>query len=161
MTVSGSPAPVEVALLARRVVAAILDTLCLTIVFTVAAYALSAATDDYEHRWTGVFFYVGIPLVLLAYFVVCEGATSRTPGKALCGLRVARRSGEPCGWAAAIVRNAFRVVDGFPYILPYFVGALILGVSSDRRRLGDRVAETSVIRNRAAPAKAATEVVGG
>ncbi len=147
MTAATVPDAFDVPLFARRSIAAIVDTLCLVVIFTLFSYGLDAATNDYEYRWTSVFFYVGTPILLLSYFVVAEGLTSRTPGKALCGVVVVRRNGEPCGWSCAIVRNVFRIVDGFPYVLPYFIGALILGTSSDRRRLGDRIAGTVVVRN--------------
>jgi uncharacterized RDD family membrane protein YckC len=88
----------------------------------------------------------------VAYYVIFEALIGATPGKLLLGLRVLNASGEKCTLKAALIRNVLRVVDAFPYLLPYLIGAIAVwtdGSSPDetlprRRRVGDRVAGTIV-----------------
>ena len=86
----------------------------------------------------------------LAFFVLCEAATGRTPGKFFSGLVVVSRSGNRCSVTQAIVRNLFRVVDEFtPGIALFLLGVtpagLFMLLSSHRQRLGDFIAGTYVI----------------
>jgi uncharacterized RDD family membrane protein YckC len=69
------------------------------------------------------------------------------------GLRVRDHTGEKCTPKGALVRNALRVVDAFPYFLPYLVGAIAIwdddsapgeGTVRRRRRVGDRLGGTIV-----------------
>jgi len=89
----------------------------------------------------------------VAYYVLFETTIGATPGKLVLGLRVRDASGSKCTPRAALIRNLFRVVDGFPYVVPYLVGAIAIwedvsapgeGSIPRRRRIGDRVAKTIV-----------------
>ena len=72
-------------------------------------------------------------------------AGRRDPGKLLLGLRVRSLDGARLTLLDATIRNALRGVDGFPYFIPYLVGAItIWSDESDRQRLGDRAAKTVV-----------------
>ena len=44
------------------------------------------------------------------------------------------------------IRTLLRVVDGFPWILPYLVGTVVAGTSSKHQRIGDMAAKTLVVR---------------
>jgi phosphoenolpyruvate carboxykinase (GTP) len=90
---------------------------------------------------------VGVLLVIAA-FAYLEARGGRTPGKALVGIRVLQLDGSPCTTLAAIVRNAFRVIDGFPGV--YLIALASLGGSRRRQRLGDQAAGTSVFVDRRA-----------
>jgi uncharacterized RDD family membrane protein YckC len=68
----------------------------------------------------------------------------RTPGKRLLGLRVVDGRGLPIGLAQSFVRTVVRVLDGMPLL--YGLGGLVCQVERHRRRLGDLVADTLVIR---------------
>lgn len=70
----------------------------------------------------------------------------RTPGKRLCGLRVVDRRGLPVTFQQSFVRNVLRALDFAP--LFYGLGGLAALLDRDRRRLGDQVADTLVIRER-------------
>jgi uncharacterized RDD family membrane protein YckC len=50
--------------------------------------------------------------------------------------------GSDVTWAASVIRNLFRVIDGF---FLYLVGAIIVWNSAKRQRLGDQVARTVVV----------------
>jgi uncharacterized RDD family membrane protein YckC len=90
----------------------------------------------------------------IAYYVVFETWLAATPGKLLLGLRVRRADGTRINLRAAVIRNLLRVVDGFPYVLPYLVGAIaawsdgsLEGEDEARarhRRIGDRAGGTIV-----------------
>lgn len=70
----------------------------------------------------------------------------RTPGKRLCGLRVVDRRGLPVTFQQSFVRNVLRALDFAPVF--YGLGGLAALLDRDRRRLGDLVADTLVIRER-------------
>ena len=79
----------------------------------------------------------------LGYYVICEALTGMTVGKRMVGIRVVDENGEHLSLAAAVIRNALRLVDGFLF---YLVGAIFALVSPLGQRLGDRVAGTVVVR---------------
>jgi uncharacterized RDD family membrane protein YckC len=92
-------------------------------------------------------------VLVVAYYTVFEAALGVTPGKFVLGLRVRDRTGEKPTPKASLIRNALRIVDAFPYVIPYLVGAIAIwnddswsgdGTVSRRRRIGDRVAGTIV-----------------
>ena len=68
----------------------------------------------------------------------------RTPGKQLLGLRVVDGRGLPLSLEQALVRNVVRALDFAPVF--YGLGALACQYDARRRRLGDIVADTLVIR---------------
>jgi uncharacterized RDD family membrane protein YckC len=84
-------------------------------------------------------------LLTIVYFVVFETAVGATFGKLLLGLRVRYEDGTPIGFGASLARNLFRVLDAFPYFLPYLAGAISIWSSSKRQRFGDRAARTIVV----------------
>jgi len=77
--------------------------------------------------------------------VCLEGRYGITPGKWLLGLRTVRTTLRPCGVARAIVRNVFYCFD-LPLLLTPLPAAISLMFSDHRQRLGDRVADTIVVR---------------
>lgn len=89
-----------------------------------------------------------LPL-LLAYFSLLEGLTSRTPGKMLAGLRVARVDGTAPDTFHSFVRNLLRLLWVTP-LGPVFVlvDAFALGRTELDQRLGDLAAGTVVLDER-------------
>lgn len=81
--------------------------------------------------------------IFFAYYVICEAIFGRTIGKRLVGLRVVDGEGQHIGLGASFVRNLLRLVDGLFF---YFIAAAVWS-SPRRQRLGDRVANTFVIRD--------------
>jgi uncharacterized RDD family membrane protein YckC len=90
----------------------------------------------------------------IAYYVVFETWFAATPGKLVLGLRVRSEDGTRIDLQAALTRNLLRVIDGFPYVVPYLVGAIAAWsdgspegedeARSRHRRIGDRVGGTIV-----------------
>jgi len=84
-----------------------------------------------------------------AYWIVPEALWSgKSLGKLALRLRVVDAQGGPITVGQAIVRNLMRIVDFLP--LYYAAGAIAIFVSSRNQRLGDMVAGTVVVRDRAA-----------
>jgi len=69
----------------------------------------------------------------------------RTPGKRALRLRVIDARGLPVSLHQSIVRNIVRMLDFAPAF--YGVGAIAMLVTPSRRRLGDLVADTVVVRD--------------
>ena len=84
-------------------------------------------------------------LITVAYFVLLEGLAGATVGKFVLGVRVRGLDGSRIGLGPALVRTLARVVDAFPYVIPYLVGGIVVSRSDTRQRLGDRWARTVVI----------------
>jgi uncharacterized RDD family membrane protein YckC len=87
-----------------------------------------------------------VTLIWFLYYVVLETAFGGTVGKLVAGIRVVRQDGSKPDLTASLKRTVLRVVDGFPYVIPYLVGAIVAWSSPTRQRLGDRWARTYVVR---------------
>ncbi|MEK6259833.1 MAG: RDD family protein [Planctomycetota bacterium] len=92
-----------------------------------------------------------LQVVVVAMLALCgakvylEGRCGITPGKWLLGLRTVRTTLHPCGVGRAIVRNVLYCFD-IPFLLTPLPAAMSLMFSDHRQRLGDRAADTLVIR---------------
>jgi uncharacterized RDD family membrane protein YckC len=134
----------EYAGVGRRFVAVLVDFVVLTVVIALAGGAYS--TSDNGTHSVGVQAEGWWPfLIFLGYYVIFEALTGWTIGKLVMGLRVVDQNGDSISWGQALGRNLLRVVDAF---LLYFVAAIFVWSSSKRQRLGDRAANTFVIRAR-------------
>jgi uncharacterized RDD family membrane protein YckC len=129
----------------RRFAALLVDGL-VSLAWTLPLSHITSTTDP-----TSVTIRVGGPQVWadlaiwLLYFFVMEAALGATVGKFALRIRVVRETGLKITPGGALVRNMARVVDGFPWIVPYLVGAIAVWNSPTSQRLGDRWAHTVVI----------------
>lgn len=82
--------------------------------------------------------------VSLSYHTLLEWRFGRTIGKALVKIRARGANGSPLSLRSSIVRNVLRLVDFLPFL--YFVGIVSLVLSDRSERLGDRLADTVVVR---------------
>lgn len=98
-------------------------------------------------------------VVIIAYFTMLEGfSRGRTVGKMALGLRVVRQDGGPIQFRHAFVRALASVfVDFGPLGVWGVVGFLVSLVSREGKRIGDFLAGTVVIRQRA-PKSPAPEI---
>lgn len=134
--------PVEYASFARRLGAALLDSLVwiLGLIFF-NPFAVVGVSDT-----AAAIIALLIASAWFNYFAVCEWRWGQTIGKNATGIRVLPLEGGKLSWQAAALRNILRLVD-----LPLaMVGAdyLIVRGSGRRQRLGDRAAKTIVVRER-------------
>jgi uncharacterized RDD family membrane protein YckC len=93
-----------------------------------------------------------VVVVAMAYwiglFVVVQGLTGATIGKALVAIRTVDAAGKVCGIGRAAVRWVLLIVDAFFYLFP--VVGLVTALASDgNRRVGDMAAKTFVVRRSA------------
>lgn len=127
----------------RRFVAVFVDSILLAV--------MSGPFADIQHGagywrigWSGRhLFWPG--LIAIAYYILLEGIAGGTIGKFVTGIRVVNEDGTKLDWSGAVVRNVARIVDAFPYVFPYLVGAISVWVSPTQQRLGDRWANTVVV----------------
>ncbi|GAA0649865.1 RDD family protein [Salarchaeum japonicum] len=80
----------------------------------------------------------------IEYHVLMEYRYGQTVGKYLVAVRVVADDGGTPTLRAAAVRNVFRLVDVLPAF--YLVGIVSILASDRKKRLGDRVADTVVVR---------------
>jgi uncharacterized RDD family membrane protein YckC len=129
----------------RRTLALIVDTILLGVLFVVMS-ALSGGSH------TGKGFSVqlnGLPALLyyvicFLYFIVLEWLLGATLGKLVLGLRVVGSDGSKISLGQSLGRNLLRIVDGFPYFIPYLLGFIVAMTGPTRQRVGDRAASTIV-----------------
>jgi uncharacterized RDD family membrane protein YckC len=81
------------------------------------------------------------------YFAVFEILwKGQTPGKRQAGIRVINETGREASVYEAVARNLLRAVDALPG--PYALGAIVMFLSPQSKRIGDYVAGTVVIHDR-------------
>jgi uncharacterized RDD family membrane protein YckC len=134
---------------AARATAVLIDGVLVFVVLGVAIASIAGRTS--RHGGNASFSLHGGPAVLwlvlaFAYWIVCESYWGMTIGKRLFSIRVESCDGGRPGFGQSLVRNLFRAVDGFPYIVPYLIGFIVAMSGDERMRVGDRVARTRVVR---------------
>ena len=169
MDQSPTPVPDERRVLGRRVVAAIVDAAIGVFTFYVVVTSLGEKvpagtpipgsgvslhltlneTEWYATGGRAVFVLAVLTGISVAYYCVLPGRTGWTVGKALTSVRVTGKDGvTPAGVWPNLVREFLWVADGFPYIVPGLLGLIVAASSPQRRRVGDTVADTYVVRYR-------------
>lgn len=86
---------------------------------------------------------LGFFAAVFAYFVLMEWAYGWTLGKGICRLRVVGADRTGISFGQALMRNLVRIVDGLPVF--YLIGFIAMMSDDQRRRLGDRTANTFVV----------------
>ena len=87
---------------------------------------------------------VGLYLFIqIMYFTILEGFLNSSIGKRLCKLKVVKDDYTEIGLGTAFVRNFLRLVDMLPVL--YLIGGILILRSSNKQRLGDRIAGTIVV----------------
>jgi uncharacterized RDD family membrane protein YckC len=139
----------EIAGLASRAVAKLLDVLIQGVILIALAIAVGLALPGTAGVITIV---VGLALVILGYPMLCEVTTrGRSPGKMALGLRVVTVEGAPSAPRHAFIRSIVGIVDFL--IPPGGLCAVVSSLLSPRsQRLGDLTAGTMVLRERSAVA---------
>lgn len=153
--------------LGRRIAATLIDTVVVFVVYYTALLAIAGVLSEgfgpplqvFNYLFWFVLNVLGLaPLVTLhgqswiwfvsavltwsLYATVLESIRGQTIGKAIAGIQVIRSDGSRVGPLSAVARNVLRLVDGLLY---YFVGLMLLSLSADRQRLGDRLGDTLVV----------------
>jgi uncharacterized RDD family membrane protein YckC len=131
-----------------RTAAVLVDHMLLT--FAVFLYFLFWSFSDLTRIAKAIvpvlLFSIGVGFLLsLVYFTLFEGTAGQTPGKKMQSIRVVDEvSLKPVGMQRALIRNLLRLVDVLPVF--YIVGFILTAVDDRKRRLGDRLVHTIVIK---------------
>ncbi|MEA2458667.1 MAG: hypothetical protein QOC95_1639 [Thermoleophilaceae bacterium] len=131
----------------RRIGAALLDGILLSVIFVVVGIASGGGSTgggkaSVTLGTAGTLVWVAATLV---YFIVSEAASGQTVGKRALGIKVVRSDGSRAGAGPIVVRNLLRLVDALP--IAYIVGLVtILATGRRRQRIGDMAADTAVVR---------------
>lgn len=157
ITPENVPLELELANPLERAVALLVDTLLVALVSIPITLLLTSLSGTGVFRTiiglgsldpTARFFilyFFALPLLIVAYHSLLEGLWGgQTLGKKLLNLRVIRNDGTIPDMAAALIRNALRLIDYLP--LTCGVGFTVMLLSAQFRRLGDYAAGTLVIR---------------
>jgi uncharacterized RDD family membrane protein YckC len=143
-TLTTPPIHIDPAPLGRRAGAGLIDSLVITATWSILAVAihqnLALLTQNY-------FLLSSLAVSAFLYYLILEWITSSTVGKSLFKLTVVDKDGDPCSFEISMKRSLFRFIDWLPAL--YIVGAVTVLTSSQRRRLGDRVAGSVVTSARA------------
>lgn len=135
---------IQLASLGSRIVAYIIDTV---VIFVLAILVLSViasiqtTTDDLYYLLS----YLVYALIFFGYFILLEGplGKGRTVGKRVLKLRVVKKDQSMMGYGASFGRNILRLIDGLFF---YIIGMILISDSNLNQRLGDRAADTIVIK---------------
>jgi uncharacterized RDD family membrane protein YckC len=137
-----------------RFLALALDTLIqalgLLVIVFVAEILLPTAARFTPRAWTwaAAIFFLSVFVLYSGYYVLFEIFwNGQTPGKRLVRLRVISDSGRPITVYEAVVRNLLRIIDQFPGL--YVVGIISVFLTARNKRLGDIVAGTVVVHEKA------------
>ncbi|WP_424015953.1 RDD family protein [Halorubrum xinjiangense] len=84
-------------------------------------------------------------LVPVGWLVVSEAVWGHTPGKWIVGIEVVDANGDDVSAVAAVVRNVTKILGGGSLLL-ILAGVVFIADSRDNQRLGDRWADTVVVR---------------
>lgn len=146
-TESNVPIHYQVASIAERIVAHLLDWLFIGAYMIIMRLVVGNASNN--QGWVYILLFM-VPLLYdLAFEWMLKG---QSPGKIIMRIRVVGRFGEPPSIPAVIIRWAFRPFENVLFMgLPSILAIILEGKG---RRLGDMVAGTMVIREQRAIAKA-------
>jgi uncharacterized RDD family membrane protein YckC len=153
VTPEAVPVWLDVAGIASRAIATVVDSVIIAVVIVGVVRATSAVPSaaPSDPTLAGVVTTAMVLSVVWGYYMLFEGLWhGRSPGKAAMHVRVVRTDGQPIGWLQVVVRNLLRPIDLLPG--SYLLGAAFVVVTRRSQRLGDLAAGTLVVRDRRAPA---------
>jgi uncharacterized RDD family membrane protein YckC len=101
---------------------------------------------DADDMRPGYALWVWLPTLAIYFFyhpVLEIAMRGRTPGKRMAGVRIVTRHGDIPGAGALLVRNVFRLIDGFPGV--YLVGLAVVIFTQQHVRIGDLAGGTLLV----------------
>ena len=112
---------------------------------TVASLAAAAAVSLAVGAVSAGLADLAFLLVMVGWYVVSEAVWGHTPGKWVVGIEVVDTNGDDVSAVAAVVRNVTKIVGGASLLL-ILAGVVFIADSPNSQRLGDRWADTLVVR---------------
>jgi uncharacterized RDD family membrane protein YckC len=141
----------HVAGIGSRFMALFVDSLIQIVLFLVLTFVqvLTSLSLKLGRNWAMALFIIGSWLVYWGYFALFEALMQgQTPGKRTVGIRVVKDSGRGIKPGEAVARNFLRIIDWLPGL--YVFGLISMLVSKEKKRIGDYVAGTVVVHEKAA-----------
>ncbi|MFB0544651.1 MAG: RDD family protein, partial [Asgard group archaeon] len=139
------PPEVQLAGIGNRFLAILLDMIILIFLFAFLFITMFETEEE-----VGIGFYWLVTFIGIFYWLFLEGVNDgQTLGKMAAGIRVVKfdkATGEisRCTVGASVVRNLLRIIDQLPFL--YIIGLISISTSDYEQRVGDRVADTLVIK---------------
>ena len=110
--------------------------------------------------WAAAITVLVIFAIYWGYFVVFETLwNGQTPGKRIMRLRVVREDGRPVRFFEVFTRNLLRIALDFQPFPTYAIGVISIIFSTRSKRVGDFVAGTVVVKERATEAPTLAEII--
>ncbi|MGD0907965.1 MAG: RDD family protein [Candidatus Acidiferrales bacterium] len=120
------------------------------LIFLVLMFGLRGAqfVPSIADVWLVAILILGYFVLMYGYFILFEAIwNGQTPGKRITRIRVIKDSGQPITAVDAVARNLLRIVDQLP--VAYGAGLLCAWMSPQSKRIGDYVAGTVVVHEKA------------
>ena len=112
------------------------------------------------NTWSAAILVLIIFAIYWGYFVFFETIWSgQTPGKRIMRLRVVREDGRPVRFYEVFIRNLIRLALDIQPFFSYAGGVISIIFSSRSKRIGDFVAGTVVVKERATEAPSLEEII--
>ena len=108
----------------RRIIAYIIDFFVVSAVMWILSYFIFAIMTPRSVYSVYQFVPYIVPILIFAYFVICEKKFGATVGKAVMYLQVRSRNGAMITWPQAIVRNLTKIY-WFPIIFDWLIGKIL------------------------------------
>jgi len=148
----------------NRFLAAAIDHLIQALLILLVLVIAGAFSDGPLFRgsavWAAALAVLLVFGIYWGYFVVFETLWSgQTPGKRWMRLRVVREDGRPVRFFEVFVRNLLRLVVDFMPLPTYALGVISIIFSARSKRIGDFVAGTVVVKERATEAPSLDDIV--
>jgi uncharacterized RDD family membrane protein YckC len=148
----------------NRFLAAAIDHLIQATAMVIVVVGVGALSDwrlfSSMGVWTAALTVLVIFSIYWGYFVAFETIWSgQTPGKRIMRLRVVREDGRPVRFFEVFVRNLLRLVVDVQPLPSYAIGVVSIIFSARSKRIGDFVAGTVVVKERATEAPSLDEIM--
>ena len=148
----------------NRFLAAAIDHLIQALAIVIIVVAAGALSDWRFFAsmgvWTAALTVLAVFAVYWGYFVALETLWSgQTPGKRMMRLRVVREDGRPVRFFEVFVRNVLRLAIDLQPFGSYAIGVVSIIFSARSKRVGDFVAGTVVVKERATEAPSLNEII--
>jgi uncharacterized RDD family membrane protein YckC len=138
----------------------LIQTVALIIILVAAGTLGSWQLFSSMNAWTAAVTVLVVFAIYWGYFVAFETLWSgQTPGKRIMRLRVVREDGRPVRFFEVFVRNLLRLAIDFQPLPSYAIGVVSIIFSERSKRVGDFVAGTVVIKERATEAPSLDEII--
>lgn len=148
----------------NRFLAAAIDHL-IQVAFILLVLLIAASLQGWNlftgmSDWAAALAVLAVFVIIWGYFVAFETVWSgQTPGKRIMRLRVVREDGRPIRFFEAFVRNLLRLAVDMQPGLSYAIGVVCVIFSPRSKRVGDYVAGTVVMKERATEAPSLEEII--